>query len=74
MRYASSAYHAMSEQLMLENFVVDEELKLNYSNIYLELEDLITKPTNRFLGFAFGLVEQTIRNDLTRGFGGYWWR
>jgi len=56
---ASSAYHVMSEKLMRENSVVDEELDVNDSNIYLELEDLITKPTDWYLGSASGLVEQT---------------
>ncbi|KAK7388209.1 hypothetical protein VNO78_23018 [Psophocarpus tetragonolobus] len=53
---ASSAYHVMSEKLMRENSVVDEELDVNDSNIYLELEDLITKPTD---WIGSGLVEQT---------------
>ncbi|ESW26630.1 hypothetical protein PHAVU_003G135200 [Phaseolus vulgaris] len=56
---ASSAYHVMSEKLMRENSLVDEELDVNDSNIYLELEDLITKPTDWSLGSTFGLVEQT---------------
>ncbi|XP_027918015.1 heat shock factor protein HSF30-like [Vigna unguiculata] len=56
---ASSAYHVMSEKLMRENSVVDEELDVNDSNIYLELEDLITKPSDWSLGTASGLVEQT---------------
>jgi len=56
---ASSAYHVMSEKLMRENSVVDEELDVNDSNIYLELEDLITKPTDWSLGSASGLVQQT---------------
>ncbi|CAJ1941661.1 unnamed protein product [Sphenostylis stenocarpa] len=56
---ASSAYHVMSEKLMRENSIVDEELDVNDSNIYLELEDLITKPTDWSLGSASGLVEQT---------------
>jgi len=62
---ASSAYHVMSEKLMRENSVVDEELDVNDSNIYLELEDLITKPTDWSLGSASGLVQQTSWNDLT---------
>ncbi|XP_027332454.1 heat stress transcription factor A-2-like [Abrus precatorius] len=53
-----SAYHVMSEKLMGENSVVDEELDVNDSNIYLELEDLITKPTD-WVGSASGLVGQT---------------
>ncbi|KAK7329009.1 hypothetical protein VNO77_23153 [Canavalia gladiata] len=40
------AYDAMSEKLMGESYVVDEEMDVNGSNIYLELEDLITKPAN----------------------------
>ncbi|KAG4959178.1 hypothetical protein JHK82_035882 [Glycine max] len=56
---SSSAYHVMSEKLMRENSIVDEELDVNDSNIYLELEDLITKPTDWSVGSASGLVEQT---------------
>ncbi|KAL4346215.1 hypothetical protein HN51_064380 [Arachis hypogaea] len=42
-----SAYHAMTENLLGENNGgADEELDVNDSNIYLELEDLITKPTD----------------------------
>jgi heat shock transcription factor len=54
----SSAYHVMSENLLGENSVVDEEMDVNDSNIYLELEDLITKPTD-WGGSASGLVGQT---------------
>ncbi|OIV99751.1 hypothetical protein TanjilG_26089 [Lupinus angustifolius] len=55
----SSAYHVVSEKLMRENSVVDEEqLDVNDSNIYLELEDLITKPSD-WVGSASGLVGQT---------------
>ncbi|TKY54471.1 Heat stress transcription factor A-2 [Spatholobus suberectus] len=54
---ASSAYHVMSEKLMRESSLVDEELDVNDSNIYLELEDLITKPTD-WVGSASGLVGQ----------------
>ncbi|KAL2338736.1 hypothetical protein Fmac_013182 [Flemingia macrophylla] len=55
----SSAYHVMSEKLMRENSLVgEEELDVNDSNIYLELEDLITKPTD-WVGSAGGLVGQT---------------
>ncbi|KAK7329677.1 hypothetical protein VNO77_23852 [Canavalia gladiata] len=57
-RDVSSAYHVMSEKLMGENPVVDEELDVNDSNIYLELEDLITKPAD-WVGSASGLVGQT---------------
>ncbi|KAK7265385.1 hypothetical protein RJT34_33004 [Clitoria ternatea] len=55
---ASSAYHVVSEKLMGENHVADEELDVNDSNIYLELEDLITKPSD-WVGSASGLVGQT---------------
>jgi heat shock transcription factor len=55
---SASAYHVMSEKLMRENSVVDEELDVNDSNIYLELEDLITKPGD-WVGSASGLVGQT---------------
>ncbi|WJX90980.1 hypothetical protein P8452_72819 [Trifolium repens] len=54
----SSAYHVMSENLLGENSVVDEEMDVNDSNIYLELEDLITKPTD-WGGSPSGLVGQT---------------
>lgn len=55
----SSAYHVVSEKLMGENSVVgEEELDVNDSNIYLELEDLISKPTE-WIGSASGLVGQT---------------
>ncbi|PNX73891.1 heat shock factor protein hsf30-like, partial [Trifolium pratense] len=54
----SSAYHVMSENLLGENSVVDEGMDVNDSNIYLELEDLITKPTD-WGGSASGLVGQT---------------
>lgn len=54
----SSAYHVMSEKLLGENSVVDEEMDVNDSNIYLELEDLISKPTD-WIGSASGLVGQT---------------
>ncbi|CAL0325527.1 unnamed protein product [Lupinus luteus] len=55
----SSAYHVVSEKLMRENSVVDEEqLDVNDSNIYLELEDLISKPSD-WVGSASGLVGQT---------------
>lgn len=56
---ASSAYHVVSEKLMGENSVVgEEELDVNDSNIYLELEDLISKPAD-WMGSASGLVGQT---------------
>lgn len=55
---ANSAYHVMSEKLLGENSVVDEEMDVNDSNIYLELEDLISKPTD-WGGTASGLVGQT---------------
>ncbi|XP_061361470.1 heat shock factor protein HSF30-like [Gastrolobium bilobum] len=54
----SSAYDVMSEKLLEENSVVDEELDVNDSNIYLELEDLISKPAD-WVGSASGLVGQT---------------
>ena len=43
---ANSACHIMSKKLMDENLAVEEELDVNDSNIYLELEDLINKPTD----------------------------
>jgi len=55
---ATSAYHVMSEKLLGENSVVDEEMDVNDSNIYLELEDLISKPTD-WGGSVSGLVGQT---------------
>lgn len=56
---SSSAYHVVSEKLLGGNPVVaDEELDVNDSNIYLELEDLISKPTD-WVGSASGLVGQT---------------
>ncbi|KAE9609899.1 hypothetical protein Lal_00006131 [Lupinus albus] len=56
----SSAYHVVSEKLMRENSVIDEEQleDVNDSNIYLELEDLISKPSD-WVGLASGLVGQT---------------
>ncbi|OIW18724.1 hypothetical protein TanjilG_13476 [Lupinus angustifolius] len=55
----SSDYHVVSEKLMRENSVVDEEqLDVNDSNIYLELEDLISKPAE-WVGSESGLVGQT---------------
>ncbi|KAI4344532.1 hypothetical protein L6164_011747 [Bauhinia variegata] len=54
----SSAYHVVSEKLMRENTLVDEGLDVNDTNIYLELEDLITKPSD-WGGSATGLVGQT---------------
>ena len=56
----SSAYHVMSEKLLGENSVADEELDVNDSNIYLELEDLISRPAD-WVGSASasGLVGQT---------------
>ncbi|XWS72193.1 hypothetical protein CRYUN_Cryun02cG0019300 [Craigia yunnanensis] len=58
-----SVYHVMSENLLEESagveIVTNEELSVNDSNIYLELEDLINwKPCSRS-GFASELVEQT---------------
>lgn len=55
---SSAACCMMSEKLMEENSVVDEGLDVNDSNIYLELEDLISKPTD-WIGSASGLVGQT---------------
>ncbi|KAI4335281.1 hypothetical protein L6164_013943 [Bauhinia variegata] len=54
----SSAYRVVSEKLMRENSVVDEELEVNDTNIYLELEDLISKPSD-WGASASGLVGQT---------------
>lgn len=54
----SSACCMMSEKLMEESCAVDEELDVNDSNIYLELEDLISKPAD-WVGSASGLVGQT---------------
>ncbi|KAF7806738.1 heat shock factor protein HSF30-like [Senna tora] len=54
----SSACCFMSEKLMEENSNVDDELDVNDSNIYLELEDLISKPAD-WVGSASGLVGQT---------------
>ncbi|KAJ7979329.1 Heat shock transcription factor [Quillaja saponaria] len=54
----SSAYHVMSEKLMGDNSVVDEELGVNDTNFYLELEDLIRKPVD-WGSCASGLVGQT---------------
>ncbi|KAK7291832.1 hypothetical protein RIF29_07287 [Crotalaria pallida] len=54
---SASAYHVVSEKLMRENSVVDEEqLDVNDSNIYLELEDLISKPAEWVGSAASGLV------------------
>ncbi|KAK4257797.1 hypothetical protein QN277_007335 [Acacia crassicarpa] len=55
---SSAACCMMSEKLMEENSVVEEGLDVNDSNIYLELEDLIGKPTD-CVGSASGLVGQT---------------
>ncbi|KAG6723308.1 hypothetical protein I3842_03G202100 [Carya illinoinensis] len=49
----SSAYDVMSENLPEDNLIVDEELDMNDSKFYSELEDLIVKQHD--LG---GLVEQ----------------
>ena len=54
----SFAYNAMSEKLMRENSVVDEELDVNDSNFFLELEDLIRKPAD-WGGSSYELVGQT---------------
>lgn len=53
----SSVYHVMSEKLLEDNSIVDEELAVNDSKFYSELEDLIAKPPD-WGGFASGLVEQ----------------
>lgn len=55
---SSAACCMVSEKLMEENFVVDEGLDVNDSNIYLELVDLISKPAD-WAGSAGGLVGQT---------------
>ncbi|XP_028787453.1 heat shock factor protein HSF30 [Neltuma alba] len=55
---SSAACCMMSEKLMEENSVVEEGLDVNDSNIYLELEDLISKQTD-WVGSASGLVGQT---------------
>ncbi|KAG2718093.1 hypothetical protein I3760_03G205000 [Carya illinoinensis] len=53
----SSVYDVMSEKLLEDNSIVDEELAVNDSKFYSELEDLIVKP-NDWGGIACGLVEQ----------------
>ncbi|EOY30411.1 hypothetical protein SCA6_011832 [Theobroma cacao] len=59
----SSVYHVMSENLLGESSIVDnvtnEELSVNDSKIYLELEDLINWKPCSWGGFASELVEQT---------------
>ncbi|XVF35041.1 hypothetical protein REPUB_Repub18cG0111000 [Reevesia pubescens] len=59
----SSAYHVMSENLLGESSgvenVTNEELSVNDSKIYLELEDLINWKPCSWTGFASELVEQT---------------
>jgi heat shock transcription factor len=55
----SSVYNVMSEKLLGDNLIVDENMTMNDSKFYSELEDLIAKPTD-WGGFASGqLVEQT---------------
>ncbi|XP_018845303.2 heat shock factor protein HSF30-like [Juglans regia] len=53
----SSVYDVMSEKLLEDNLIVDEELAVNDSKFYSELEDLIVKPGDCG-GVAGGLVEQ----------------
>ncbi|XP_041004102.1 heat stress transcription factor A-7a-like [Juglans microcarpa x Juglans regia] len=53
----SSVYDVMSEKLLEDNLIVDEELAVNDSKFYSELEDLIVKPDD-WGGIAGGLVEQ----------------
>ncbi|XWS17423.1 hypothetical protein CRYUN_Cryun33cG0066100 [Craigia yunnanensis] len=59
----SSVYHVMSENLLGESSgvenVTNEELSINDSKIYLELEDLINWKPCSWSGFASELVEQT---------------
>jgi heat shock transcription factor len=53
----SSVYHVMSEKLLADNSIIDEELAVNDSKFYSELEDLIAKPPDYWGGFVSGLVE-----------------
>ncbi|XWS26674.1 hypothetical protein CRYUN_Cryun26dG0050800 [Craigia yunnanensis] len=59
----SSVYHVMFENLLGESSgvenVTNEELLVNDSKIYLELEDLINWKPCSWSGFASELVEQT---------------
>ncbi|OMO91685.1 Heat shock factor (HSF)-type, DNA-binding protein [Corchorus olitorius] len=60
----SSVYHVMSENLLGESSVVEnptneDQLSVNDSKIYLELEDLINWKPCSWGGFASELVEQT---------------
>lgn len=55
----SSVYHVVSEKLLADNSIIDEELALNDSKLYSELEDLIAKPPDYWGGFVSGLVEPT---------------
>lgn len=52
----SSVYNVMSEKLMGDNSIVDEDFTMNDSQFYSELEDLIAKPPD-WGGFVSGLVE-----------------
>lgn len=54
----SSVYHVMSENLLEDCSLFDEEFSVNDSNFYHELEDLIAKP-REWGGYVSGLVEQT---------------
>lgn len=54
----SSVYHVMSENLLGDCSVIDEEFTVNDSNFYHELEDLIAKP-REWGGCISSLVEQT---------------
>ncbi|KAF3439622.1 hypothetical protein FNV43_RR17900 [Rhamnella rubrinervis] len=54
----SSVYHVMSENLLGEGSIFDEEFSVNDSNFYHELEDLIAKP-REWGGYISSLVEQT---------------
>jgi heat shock transcription factor len=57
----SSVYNVVSEKLLADNSIIDEELALNDSKFYSELEDLIAKPPDYWGGFVSGLVEPTSR-------------
>lgn len=52
----SSVYNVMSEKLMGDNSIVDEDFTMNESQFYSELEDLIAKQPD-WGGFVSGRVE-----------------
>lgn len=59
---ASGAYNVVSENLLDDISVLEEELAVNDTKFYHELEDLIEKPRDRGgagTGFFTGFVEQT---------------